>query len=385
MMNDLFLLRPDSTFLNHGSFGACPRPVFERYQAWQRELEMQPVEFLGRRFPHLMQVARAALADYVHVAANDLVFVPNATTGINIVARSLDLRPGDEVLSTDHEYGAMARTWRFICQQRGATYVVQPIALPVAEPDAVVESVWSAVTPRTRVLFISHITSPTALTLPVQALCQRARALGILTVIDGAHSLGQLDLDLTALGADFVSGNCHKWLCAPKGAAYLYARSEAQPLVEPLVVSWGWQSDTPGPSRFVDVLEWQGTDDISAYLTVPTAIEFQQAHDWPQVRSRCHALVRLARQRIEALTGLPSICPDERTWFTQMATLRLPPCDTAQLQARLWNEERIEIPVITWNGEPFIRVSIQAYNTEDDVRRLVAALARLLPSCRRSE
>lgn len=384
MMKNLFQLRPDITFLNHGSFGACPRPVFERYQAWQRELELQPVEFLGRRFPQLMQVARAALADFVHVAADDLVFVPNATTGINVVARSLDLRPGDEVLGTDHEYGAMARTWRFIGQARGATYLAQPIALPVTDPAAVVETVWAGVTPRTRVLFLSHITSPTALTLPVQALCQRARAAGILTVVDGAHGLGQLDLDLTALGADFVSGNCHKWLCAPKGAGYLYARPEVQPLVQPLVVSWGWQSDTPGASRFVDYLEWQGTDDVSAYLTVPAAIEFQQAHDWPEVRTRCHTLVRLARRRIEELTGLPSICPDERTWFTQMATLRLPPCDTAQLQARLWNEDRIEVPVITWNGEPFIRVSIQAYNTEDDVLRLVAALARLLPLCRPS-
>lgn len=378
-MKDLFLLRPDITFLNHGSFGACPRPVFDRYQTWQRELETQPVEFLGRRFPILMQEARAALAAYVHVAPNDLVFVPNATTGINIVARSLDLHAGDEVLSTDHEYGAMTRTWRFICQQRGATLVNQPIPLPVTDPAAAVETLWAAVTPRTRVLFISHITSPTALTLPVAALCQRARAAGILTVVDGAHSLGQLDLDLAALGADFVSGNCHKWLCAPKGAGYLYARPAVQDLVQPLVVSWGWQSDAPGPSRFVDYLEWQGTDDVSAYLTVPAAIEFQRAHDWPQVRTRCHALVRLVRHMMGDLTGLPPICPEDRTWFTQMATLRLPPCNTAQLQSHLWNEERIEVPVITWNGEPFIRVSIQGYNTEEDVLKLLAALARWLP------
>ncbi len=382
-MKELFLLRPDITFLNHGSFGACPRPVFERYQAWQRELEMQPVEFLGRRFRDLMQEARAALAAYVHVAANDLVFVPNATTGINIVAHALELHPGDEVLGTDHEYGALARAWRFVCQARGAAYVTRPIPLPVTDPAAVVETVWAGVTPRTRVLFLSHITSPTALTLPVQALCQRARAHGIMTVIDGAHSLGQLELDLITLGADFVSGNCHKWLCAPKGAAYLYARPDVQDLVQPLVVSWGWQSDTPGPSRFVDYLEWQGTDDISAYLTVPAAIAFQQAHDWPQVRTRCHSLVRLARRLVGELTGCPAICPDERTWFTQMATLRLPLCDTVGLQARLWDEERIEVPFITWNGESFIRVSIQVYNTEDDVLRLVDALARHLPAYRR--
>ena len=378
-MKDLFLLRPDMTFLNHGSFGACPRPVFDRYQAWQRELESQPVEFLGRRFSSLMQEARASLAAHLRVAANDVVFVPNATTGINIVARSLALRPGDEVLSTDHEYGAMTRTWRFVCRQHDAVFATRSITLPVDDPAAVVDAVWAGVTPRTRVLFMSHITSPTALTLPVRDLCQRARAAGILTVIDGAHSLGQLDLDLTALGADFVSGNCHKWLCAPKGAGYLYAHPAVQDLVEPLVVSWGWQSDTPGSSRFVDYLEWQGTDDFSAYLTVPAAIEFQRAHDWPRVRTRCNELVRLARQGISELTGLPPICPDDRTWFTQMATLPLPPCHAARLQACLWEAERIEVPVITWNGAPFIRVSVQGYNTEEDVQRLLAALARWLP------
>jgi len=279
---DLFLLDPDVIYLNHGSFGACPRSVFDAYQRWQRELERQPVEFLGRRFAALMAEARAALGAYVGADADDLVYVPNATTGLNIVARSLELAPGDEVLATDHEYGALDRTWRFICGRRGARYVRRPVELPITSAEQVVEAIWAGVTARTRVLFLSHITSPTAVILPVAELVRRAREAGIITIVDGAHAPGQIPLDLESLGADFYCGNCHKWMMAPKGSAFLYARRERQPLLEPLVVSWGWESDeilrqaqddplrqaqdellrqaqdAPGSSRFVDHHQWQG-------------------------------------------------------------------------------------------------------------------------------
>ncbi|MBU0496050.1 MAG: aminotransferase class V-fold PLP-dependent enzyme [Chloroflexi bacterium] len=208
-LRDLFLLRPDVIFFNHGSFGACPRPVFEAYQAWQLELERQPVEFLGRRHAALMHEARAALEAFVGAAADDLVYIPNATTGVNIVARSLPLAPGDEVLTTDHEYGAMDRTWRFVCGQRGTRYVRQPVPLPITSVEQVVDAIWAGVTPHTRVLFLSHITSPTAVTLPVTELVHRAREAGLITVIDGAHAPGQVPLDLTALGVDFYLANCH--------------------------------------------------------------------------------------------------------------------------------------------------------------------------------
>jgi len=223
---DLFLLDPDVIFVNHGSFGACPRPVFAAYQAWQRELERQPVEFLGRRFAALIAEARTALGAYVGAGADDLVYVPNATTGLNIVARSLELAPGDEVLATDHEYGALDRTWRFICAKRGARYVRQPVELPITSAEEVVEAVWAGVTDRTRVLFLSHITSPTAIIIPVAELVRRAREAGIITVVDGAHAPGQIPLDLESLGVDFYAGNCHKWMMAPKGSAFLYARRE---------------------------------------------------------------------------------------------------------------------------------------------------------------
>ncbi len=378
-LRDLFLLRPDVVFLNHGSYGACPRPVFEAYQAWQLELERQPVEFLGRRFEKLMREAREGLGAFLGAEANDLVYVPNATTGLNLGARSLPLRPGDEVLATDHEYGALDRAWRFVCAKRGARYIRQPVPLPVASPEQIVEAVWSGVTERTQVLFFSHITSPTAFIFPVGELVCRAREAGIITVVDGAHAPGQVPLSLAALGADFYAGNCHKWMMAPKGAGFLYARPEMQPLLEPLVVSWGWQSETPGPSRFIDELEYGGTQDIAAYLAVPAAIQFMEGHDWPAVQQECHELVRCARRKITELTGLAPLCPDGPAWFAQMAAFPLPACDGELLQRRLYDELRVEIPIIDWNGHHLVRVSVQGYNTRGDVDALVEGLATLLP------
>lgn len=378
-MRDLFLLQPDVVFLNHGSFGACPRPVFEEYQRWQLELERQPVEFLGRRFNDLMRTARQALGAYVGADADDLVYVTNATVGLNIIVRSLLLEPGDEILSTDHEYGALDRTWKFICAKRGARYIRQPVPLPIESAEQVINAIWSGVTPRTRVLFISQITSPTAIIFPVAELVRRAREAGIISVIDGAHAPGQIPLNLEELGADFWSGNLHKWLNAPKGAAFLYARREMQSLLEPLVVSWGWQSDIPGPSRFIDEQEWQGTRDIAACLSVPAAIRFMEEHDWPHIQQQCRQLLRDARQRISALTGLPPATPDSPEWFMQMASFPLPSCDAEQLKRRLYDEFAVEVPIVAWNRWQFVRVSIQAYNTPADVNALVIALAALLP------
>jgi isopenicillin-N epimerase len=383
-MRDLFLLDPAVIFLNHGSFGACPRPVFEEYQRWQRELERQPVEFLGRRFNDLMRAARSALGDFVGADADDVTYVTNATVGLNVVARSIKLRPGDEVLTTDHEYGALDRTWRFLCEKQGAKYVRQPVRVPIRSADEVVEAIWSGVTDRTRLLFLSHITSPTAITFPIAPLIDRARQAGIISIVDGAHAIGQVDLNLRELGAHFYSSNCHKWLMSPKGSAFLYARKEMQPLVEPLVVSWGWQPEKPGSSKFIDEQEWQGTRDIAAYLTVPAAIQFQRNQQWSRVREECHEIVRYARERVSALTGLPPLTPDDAQWFTQLSALPLPPCDLALLKRRLYDEFKIEIPVIHWNGRNFVRISIQGYNTRTDVDVLIEALSTLLPQVERN-
>jgi isopenicillin-N epimerase len=376
----LFLLTPDVVFLNHGSFGACPRAVFDAYQGWQLELESQPVEFLGRRFADLMSKARRQLAAYLGCRRDDLVFAPNATTALNTVARSLPLKPGDEVLSTDHEYGAIDRTWRFVCQLRGARYVQRPIPVPVTSSHDLVEAIWSGVTKSTRVLSLSHVTSPTALILPIETLVKRARDRGIITVVDGAHAPGQLPLELQNLGADFCVGNCHKWMCAPKGSAFLYARARAQQLLQPLVVSWGWHSDHPGSSRFVDEQEWQGTRDIASYLSVPSAIAFLEEHDWQAVRQYSHELASLARQQISSLTGLTPLQPDSPDWFAQMVSIPLPPCDGRALQQALYDRLCIEVPIVRWHDTPLIRVSVQGYNTLADIEALSRGLTELLPS-----
>lgn len=384
-LRDLFLLDPEVVFLNHGSFGACPRPVFEEYQRWQRELERQPVEFLGRRSEALLDEARSRLAAYLSAGADDIVFVPNATSGLNVVARSLPLTAGDEVLTTDLEYGALDRTWAHVCDRAGARYVRAVVPAPVSSSAAVVDAIWTRVTPQTKILFLSHITSGTALTLPVAELCSRARDAGILSIIDGAHAPGQLPLDLTATGADVYAGNCHKWLCAPKGSAFLYVRPEHQPFVEAMVISWGWVegSEHYRPERsFVSRNQWQGTRDLAAFLSVPAAIDFQNDHDWPSVRATCHALAVEAQERISALTGLPPIIApsdEAESWFAQMVAVPLPPVDKRPFQRRLYDDFRIEIPLSQWDATTLIRVSVQGYNTRQDLDALLAALEKILP------
>ncbi len=373
-----FLLDPNVCFLNHGSFGATPRPVIEEYQRWQRELERQPVEFLGRRHNELMRQSRAALAAYFHTEPDNLVYTQNVTISMNIVARSLALGPGDEVLASDHEYGACDRTWRFLSKERGFQYVRQPVSVPLVSRERLIDELWQGITPRTRVIFLSHITSPTAIRFPVEDICQRARAAGIITVIDGAHAPGQIELDLPDLAADFYGGNLHKWLCAPKGAGFLYARPEMQHLLKPLVVSWGYESETPSGSQFVDYYEWWGTRDIAAFLSVPAAIEFQQSRDWPSVRDDCHRLLRDVVSDLEQVTRLRSFYPDH-TWYVQMAAAPLPEStDVENLKLQLYDEYAIEVPLIQWNGQKLIRVSIQGYNTARDAERLREALTHLL-------
>jgi isopenicillin-N epimerase len=380
-LKDHFLLDPDIVFLNHGSYGASPKPVFEAYQNWQLRLERQPVLFLGRELPAPMRESRAVLGVYLNADPDDLVYIPNATHGINIVARSLELKPGDEILTTDHEYGACDYTWDFMCRKTGARYIHQPISLPVHAREEIVERFWEGVTPRTKVIYLSHITSSTALRLPVENICRRAREHGILTVIDAAHAPGQIAVDLQALGADIVFGNCHKWMLAPKGSAFLYARREIQELVQPLVVSWGTHPtpDIATGSRFIDILQWTGTKDPTAALAVPTAIQFMQDHDWEEVRRQCHALLRQGIERICDLTGRPPLYPLDSDFYSQMGIAPLPPSDLVALKSRLYDEFKIEVPLIEWQDQYFVRISIQGYNAQSDVDALVDALKVLLP------
>jgi isopenicillin-N epimerase len=275
------------------------------------------------------------------------------------------------VLATDLEYGALDLTWQHVCAEVGARYLRTPIRLPVTSADEIVDAVWAGVGPLTRVLFISHHTSSTALTLPVEELCRRARERGIRTVVDGAHVPGHLPLDLAALGADYYAGNCHKWLCAPKGAGFLHVRRELQRDVHPLMISWGHKGDDPS---FTTRHEEQGTRDPSAYLAVPAAIDWQRAHEWDKVRDRCHELARRARNEL----GLEQIAPDSPDFYRQMISLRLPDDAPPDLQERLYADYRIEIPISEHGNGRLIRASFQGYNDEGDLDRLRAALNELL-------
>ena len=353
-MRELFLLDPDIVFLNHGSFGACPRPVFEAYQGFQRELERQPVEFLdrARRFPALLDAARERLAAYVGADASDLVFAPNTSAALNAAIRSLGLARGDEILLGDAEYGGMEILWRWLADAVGVVLVRRPF--DALEPG-----------PRTRIVFCSHVEWISGRVNDTAQVCTAARASGALSIVDGAHAPGQIPLRLDEIGADIYAGNCHKWLCGPKGSAFLHVRPELQPAIDPAVVSWDWGDTAPFALRH----RWQGTRDPSAFLAVPTAIDFQAEHDWPAVRERCHALLEDVRERLplEPLTDT----------FVQMLGFRLPAgTDGNELKHDLYERHRIEVPIVETPDGWTMRVSVQAYNDEADLDALAGAFVR---------
>ncbi|MCA9629293.1 MAG: aminotransferase class V-fold PLP-dependent enzyme [Myxococcales bacterium] len=383
-----FLLSEDVVFLNHGSFGACPRPVFETYQAFQLELERQPVAFLGGLgLPNRMRVPRVALAQMLGTSPENVVGLVNATQGLNIVAQSLDLQPGDEILTTDHEYSALEKTWAYVSRRTGARVAVVKVPMPFVSEAEFTNAILAGFTERTRVLFLSHITSPTALVFPIGPVIAEARRRGIWTVIDGAHTPGHIDLDLDALDVDFYSGNCHKWLMTPKGSAFLYVRPELQGLINPLVISHGWtiegrQPGAKGPfgnSPFIDELEMQGTRDPSAWLSIPAALQFRDEHDWGSVAAHCRALAQDTARRLGELTGLPPLSTPEFC-APQMVAMPIPDIgvDPQQLHDTLLERYRIEIPVFRWQNHMIVRLSVQGYNGKPQMDLLLDALTEML-------
>lgn len=378
-MRNQFLLDPDLIFLNHGSFGACPREVMDVQHQWQLEMERNPVEFLGRRSAELLLQSRTALGHALGGRPDELIFIPNATTGVNIVARSFPLQPGDEILTTDLEYGACDAAWQHVCAQTRALYRRIKVPLPFNR-EALTKLLMSEVTARTKLIYFSHITSTTALILPAAEICAAARERGIATFIDGAHAPGQIPLNLNAINADFYVGNCHKWLCAPKGSAFLHARSEHHSMLDANVISWGYADGISGHSGFDAYLgktlierrmQWQGTRDISAWLTIPAALDFQSRHDWPMVQVGCHKLAKIALDELTKRFRTHPISGNED--WAQMVAIPVSPQDPDLLQRRLYEESRIEIPVTSHGNKVFIRLSVQAYNTLQDIEHLLAA------------
>ena len=286
-LKNQFQLDPTFTYLNHGSFGSCPIPIFEERNKWQLEIEKQPVAFIEDKAADLLDWSRKALASFIHCDKDDIVYFPNPTTAMNMVVRSLDLKPGDEVLTTSHEYGAVDRTWKFISRKKGFSYKSVDIPIPFSKDDFI-QRIKSNINSNTKVIFLSHITSDTAIIFPVEEICELAKELGIISIIDGAHAPAHINLNINRLGADIYTGACHKWMLCPKGVSFLYSSKKLQEQLEPLIVSWGWEeSDKPSDLKFLDHNQYQGTNDISAYLCVPKAIDFLNKNNWTKISQYC--------------------------------------------------------------------------------------------------
>jgi len=376
-MKDLYLLDPDITFLNHGSFGACPKPVFDAYQNWQRKLENQPVQFMAIDVYEHLALARNKLGAFICCGGDDLFFIPNATTAVNTIIRSLDLGPGDEVLSTNHEYGSLIRAWEWVAKEKGFHFIQHEFPLPLKTHEDFIEDFWESVTANTRIIFLSHITSSTGLIFPAEEICSRARKDGILTIIDGAHVPGQLALDIAAMDPDVYTGACHKWLSAPKGSTFLYVKRDLQSLIKPLIISWGEAGDDPGPSQFLKDNQYQGTRDPSAFLAVPAAIDFQKVHNWNTVKKSCRELNRRTRDRAYKIIHTDPICPNTEEWLGQMASVEVDVNNEQALKDTLLETYKIEIPVFTWQEKTLLRFSFNAYNDEHDADVLIGALKEI--------
>jgi isopenicillin-N epimerase len=377
-IRDQFLLRPDITFLNFGSWGACPKPVFERYQQFQLELEQEPVLFFTQTGLQHVEKARQALGEYLDADADDLVFVTNPSYAVNIIAKSFALGAGDEVLTTEWEYGACDRTWQYYCDRAGARYVKQPIRLPLQSQDDFVAQFLQGVTKRTKLIFLSHITSSTAIRFPVEKIVAEAKKLGIMTFVDGAHAPAQVPLRLRSLGADIYTGACHKWMMTPKGSSFLYVRKEHQALFDPLVISWGYKADKPSHSLFLDYHQQQGTRDFSAFCCIPAAISFMKEHNWEEVSSQCRQLVLNNAMRFCNLLGAEPLLPLDDFFVRQLLSIPIRTQEPELLKARLYEEHRIQIPVMRHGDRVFIRYSIQAFNSQEDLDRLEEALLQIL-------
>ena len=374
LLKKYFQLDPKYSYLNHGSFGACPLPIFDERSKFQKEIELQPVSFVDSRAAELLDWSRDALSSYLHCNKDDVVYFPNPTTAMNMVIKSLNLGPGDEVISSNHEYGAVERTWKFVSKKKGFSYKSIDIPLPFDKEDFI-NRIREGVTSKTKIIFLSHITSPTAIIFPIKEICTLAKELNIMTIIDGAHAPAQIDLNLDTLGADIYTGACHKWMLCPKGVAFLYSSKEFQDKLEPLVVSWGWESDTPSHSQFLDYHQYQGTNDVSAYLAVPSAIDFLNKHDWNNVRDHCHEKIIETRQILIETSGTDPICSDQD--LGQMTSVVINTKESEKLYKYL-KQNNIEVPVFNWNGKNLLRVSFQCYNTMEDIHILNKFLSKFL-------
>jgi isopenicillin-N epimerase len=382
---DLWLLDQKVTFLNHGSFGACPKAVLAVQERLRSQLEQEPLRFFTREWEPLIDEARSKLATFVGADAEDLVFVPNATTGVNSVLRSLVFHPEDEILTTNHEYNACRNALDFIANRTGARVVVAKVPFPLESSQQIFEAILERVSSKTRLALLDHVTSQTGLIFPLQQLVQELQERGVDTLIDGAHAPGMLALNLREINATYYTGNCHKWLCAPKGAAFLYVRRNKQLEIRPLTISHGANSPRTDKSCFQLEFDWMGTDDPTAYMCVPEAIAFLGSllpGGWDELRQRNHQLALEARKLLcEALEVLPP-CPDEM--IGSMAVIPMPAAlenrNFISVRDELFDRFNIQVQVVPWQETPklLLRISAQIYNTIEEYEYLGRAIAQLL-------
>ena len=371
----LFLLDKETIHLNHGSFGACPKPIFDALISWQKKLEFNPAKFLAFDiFVHL-EKSRESLSEYINCDKNDIVFFPNPSTALNTVIKSLDLKKDDEILTTNHEYGALDKTWNFICKNTGAKYIKQNIKLPLKSKNEFINTFIKGINKNTKVIFMSHITSPTGLIFPAEELCRIARENNIFCIIDGAHVPAHIDLDIKKLNPDIYTGACHKWMCAPKGTSFLYAKKNIQDDINPLVVSWGYDAEVPGVSKYLDYHQWQGTNDPSPYLTVPDVIAFLKKYNWKDVSLNCRKINIEARKLVNKTLNKTPISDDE--FIGQMSAIEIKCTDSIQLIKKLYEDFKIVVPIVKWENKMLLRFSIQAYNSMEDIEKLIFAMKKL--------
>lgn len=376
-LKSLFLLDPQITFLNHGSFGACPKPVFEDYQNWQLLLEREPIQFITNTGIQFLNDSKKALSTFINCNTEDLIYMPNPTTALNTVIKNLDLKAGDEILTTNQEYGALDRTWDYYCGKVGAKYIHQKISLPLGSKEQFLAEFWSGLTSKTKIIFISQITSPTALIFPVKEICDRAKELGIMTIIDGAHTPAHIPLDLKDLDPDVFTGALHKWLLTPKGSAFLYVKKEWQHLMDPLIISWGYHAEFPSESQFQDYHQFNGTRDFSAYLTTPAALKFLDDHDWESRKKECRSLLKeyypIVAKELESFV----LCPLSDDYLGQICSIPIHAPNPIKLKQTLYEKYKIEIPVVTFSGETYLRISFQAYNGVKEIETLINAIRNI--------
>jgi isopenicillin-N epimerase len=386
----LWRLDPAVHFLNHGSFGACPRPVLEAQQRIQREMEYEPVHFFVRQLEGRLDAARSELARFIRADSAGLAFVPNATAGVNAVLRSLDFAPGDELLTTNQGYGACRNALSYVASRAGARVVVAELPFPIRDSDEAFSAVIKRVTSRTRLALLDHVTSPTALVMPIGEWVSALEKLGIDSLVDGAHAPGMLDLNVDSLGAAYYAGNCHKWVCAPKGAGFLYVRADRRSGIHPLSISHGATSPRTDRSRYHLEFDWSGTDDPSPYLCVPDAIQFMGSllpGGWPELMARNHALAIAGRDVLCEALELPPPAPDQM--LGSMASLSIknglpePPSSSLYgdpVQLQILEKFHLEVPLVPWPAPPqrLVRISAQIYNRLDQYRLLASCLRQLL-------